>query len=64
MPPELASYSLQIDHIIPESQEDPTIEENLVLACKPCNCKKGVSIVRYYYNSGKLVMLFNPRKQK
>lgn len=63
IPSNLAFYRLQVDHIIPERQEGPTTLENLALACKPCNCKKGYSVVRFYYDSGKSVRLFNPRNQ-
>lgn len=63
MPSALATYKLQVDHIIPEKQKGPTTSDNLALACKPCNCKKGYSVVRYYYESSKAVMLYNPRKQ-
>lgn len=64
MPARLATYSLQIDHIISEKQRGPTISENLALSCKPCNANKGASVVRYYYDSGEVVLLFNPRKDK
>lgn len=63
VPREAATFSLQIDHIIPERQFGPTDVRNLALACKPCNCKKGYSVVRHYYDSGKTVLLFNPRTQ-
>lgn len=64
IPSDLAFYKLEIDHITPEKQNGPTVSENLALACKPCNCNKGYSVVRYYYESGKTVALFNPRKQE
>ena len=64
MPAELAFYKLQVDHITPEKQDGPTILENLAMACKPCNCYKGYSVVRYYYDTGKIVELYNPRKQE
>ena len=32
---------LELDHIIPESHGGPTTADNLTLACRPCNRKKG-----------------------
>ena len=55
--------ALQIDHIISEKQGGPTVLENLALACSTCNHYKGYAVVKYYYESGKTVLLFNPRKQ-
>lgn len=62
--PESASlYALQVDHIIPEKQGGPTDLFNLALACRTCNQYKGYSVVKHYYESGKTILLFNPRKQ-
>jgi hypothetical protein len=63
LPAEASIVSLQVDHIIPELQQGPTVLENLALACKSCNVYKGYSVVKYYYESGKTVLLFNPRKE-
>jgi len=56
-------YALQIDHIIPEKQGGPTILQNLALACRTCNQYKGYSVVKHYFESGKTILLFNPRKE-
>jgi len=55
--------ALQIDHIISEMQGGPAVFENLALACRSCNVFKGYNVVKYYYESGKTVLLFNPRKE-
>lgn len=52
---------LEIDHIIPEVQGGPTELPNLALACRSCNSYKGYHISKHWYESGKTVMLFNPR---
>lgn len=38
------SGSLEFDHIVPESRGGPTTPENLTLACKPCNQRKGTKL--------------------
>lgn len=55
--------TFHIDHIIPEKQGGPSVLENLALACPSCNHYKGSVVVKYYYESGKMVLLFNPRKE-
>ena len=35
------SFSLEIDHVVPESAGGSSEAENLVLACRSCNRKKG-----------------------
>lgn len=63
VPDSASILALQIDHIIPERQDGPTILENLALACRSCNVAKGYNVVKYYYETGKTVLLFNPRKE-
>lgn len=35
------TFSLEVDHVIPESVGGSSDAANLVLACRPCNRKKG-----------------------
>jgi hypothetical protein len=58
-----ASYLLrfQIDHIIAEKHEGPTVASNLCLACPRCNTKKGPNIAGRSTGRGRVVRLFNPR---
>lgn len=63
LPQSASMYALQIDHIIPEKQGGPTILLNLALACRTCNQYKGYSVVKHYYESGKTILLFNPRQE-
>ncbi len=55
---------MQIDHIIPESEDGPTTEDNLWLACVSCNTFKGRRIRALDAVTGRHVHLFNPRRQK
>lgn len=36
-------FAHEMDHVVPESKGGPTTAENLVLACRRCNRKKGDS---------------------
>lgn len=54
-------WGCQIDHIIAEKHQGPTIESNLAYACAPCNQAKGSDISSVDWETGKLVPLFNPR---
>jgi hypothetical protein len=59
----MVGMPMEIDHIIPEVFGGPTSEENLWLACSPCNDIKGSRIAALDRDSGEVVPLFNPRKQ-
>lgn len=37
----LPAHKLTLDHVMPRSRGGPSNWENLVAACKPCNCRKG-----------------------
>ena len=54
---------LTFAHIIPESQDGPTIFENLCLACRRCNQYKGAATTGFDPLTGDSVPLFNPRTQ-
>jgi hypothetical protein len=54
---------MEIDHLVPEASGGPTEEQNLWLACSPCNDAKGCRIVAIDPASGEVVRLFNPRYQ-
>lgn len=40
-PSSWVTFSHELDHLIPESKGGPTEAANIVLACRPCNRKKG-----------------------
>lgn len=60
---EVIGQPMQIDHIIPEAAGGETVEENLWLACVPCNQYKGISTTALDPQSGQTVPLFNPSTQ-
>ncbi len=59
----ITGLSLDIEHLIPRALGGPTIEENLWLACSACNTFKGHRISARDPEAGRMVRLFNPRKQ-
>ncbi len=61
--PEAVSFALhQIDHIIAEKHAGATEPDNLALACVLCNKYKGSDIASVDPETGKIVALFNPRR--
>ena len=54
----------QFDHIIAEQHGGQTVSENLALACLFCNKHKGPNIAGIDPQTGKMVRLFNPRRDK
>ncbi len=55
---------LQIDHIMPIIKGGMTIEDNLCLACELCNQYRWTKTDGKDPKTGKLVRLFNPRKER
>jgi hypothetical protein len=53
-----------IDHIVPKSAGGLDDEENLWLACRPCNSYKGTQCQARDPLTNRNTKLFNPRKQK
>lgn len=41
---------MEYDHVIPEALGGPTVADNLVLACKPCNRRKGANLLASHPN--------------
>jgi hypothetical protein len=54
---------MELEHIVPESLGGKTEEINLWLACPLCNAHKADRIVARDPRSGRVVRLFNPRRQ-
>jgi hypothetical protein len=54
----------QIDHIIAKQYGGETVFDNLALACIHCNRFKGPNIAGLDSNSGQIVRLFHPRRDK
>jgi hypothetical protein len=55
---------LEIEHIMPKSAGGLDEEDNLWLACRPCNSYKGTQFQARDPMTKRNVKLFNPRKQK
>jgi hypothetical protein len=53
-----------IEHIIARQHAGQTEPENLALACSYCNFHKGPNIAAIDPDSGQLVPLFNPRRDR
>lgn len=54
---------MELEHIVPESLGGKTEEPNLWLACPRCNAHKADRIAAADPHSGRVVRLFNPRRQ-
>ena len=52
---------MEIEHIFPKSLGGPTAEDNLWLACSYCNEYKGIRTTAEDPETGRIVLLFNPR---
>jgi hypothetical protein len=53
-----------IEHIIPQQHGGPEDESNLALACPDCNLKKGPNLTGIEPDTGEIVRLFHPRRDK
>jgi len=52
------------DHIVAEQHGGATTIENLALACVHCNAFKGTNLSSVDPDTGKVVLLFNPRTDR
>jgi hypothetical protein len=55
---------LEIEHIIPKSRGGTDDEQNLWLACRLCNHYKGAQTQERDPQTGRLIGLFDPRRQQ
>lgn len=62
-PQELLPFKLEIEHIHPQTLSGESVEDNLWLACRECNAHKAAKIKAVDKLTGKIVRLFNPRRQ-
>ena len=58
------NWILEVEHIIPTALGGTDDEENLWLNCTACNRYKGTQVKARDPKTGRLVRLFNPRRQK
>jgi len=59
----ISGVLMELEHIFPESLGGLTEEENLWLACSPCNASKSNRIVAPDTATREIVRLFDPRHQ-
>jgi hypothetical protein len=64
LPASCSILPFEIDHIIPEKHGGPTDLENLALACCYCNRFKGPNLSGVDNESGRIVRLFHPRRDR
>jgi hypothetical protein len=64
LPQGLSYLDFEIDHIIALKHEGPTMESNLALACFYCNSAKGPNIAGIDRQTGAIVRLFHPRRDR
>ncbi|MBD2492144.1 HNH endonuclease [Aulosira sp. FACHB-615] len=57
-------YTHEVDHIIAIKHGGETSSENLALSCLSCNRHKGSDFATIDAETGEIVPLFNPRRQK
>jgi hypothetical protein len=63
--PEVVSHlPFPLDHIIARQHRGPSSEENLALSCPECNLHKGPNIASIDSETGELVRLFHPRRDR
>ena len=63
MPQQYDVLPFQVDHIIAEKHDGPTVTDNLALSCYNCNTHKGPNIAGRDPQTGQLTPLFHPREQ-
>jgi len=59
-----AHFSHQADHIVAQKHRGATHEDNLAWACYLCNLLKGSGIASVDLDTGQIVPLFNPRRDR
>lgn len=60
----LQGATFHVEHVNPLTKGGETIPENLALACPSCNLHKSDRIEVFDNQSGQIVTIFNPRKDK
>jgi len=56
-------FAYHIEHIIAKQHGGPDHRENLALACYHCNFQKGPNLSSIDPDTGKVTVLFHPRRQ-
>lgn len=64
LPESLVSTPFQFDHIIAQSHGGESTADNLAYACFHCNNFKGPNVAGVDPDSGEIVRLFHPRRDR
>ena len=64
LPQEVSELHFHIEHIIPRQHGGTDDRENLALACPDCNLVKGPNLTGIEPATGKVVRLFDPRRDR
>ena len=56
--------TFHIDHVVPVAVGGPTVEDNLALACVSCSLRKAARQTAEDPDSGQVVALYSPRRQR
>jgi HNH endonuclease len=59
-----AGFSHQVDHIVSRKHGGASIEDNLAYACVLCNRNKGSDIASTHPETGKILRLYHPRRDR
>jgi hypothetical protein len=61
-PERVFNLEFEVEHIVPSARGGADDLDNLALACRACNLRKGTAVEARDPLSGELVQLFNPRR--
>lgn len=59
-----AGFSHEVDHIVSRKHGGTSSEDNLAYACVVCNRNKGSDIASTHPESGKILRLYHPRRDR
>jgi len=58
------NFPFEVEHIIPIARQGSDQEDNLALACRSCNLRKGSRISGQRVGESQEIPLFHPRQQR
>jgi hypothetical protein len=61
---EFSELRFHIEHVIPRQHGGNDDADNLALACPDCNLRKGPNLTGINPNTGEVVRLFHPRRDR
>jgi hypothetical protein len=64
LPQEFSELTFHLEHVIPRQHGGEDNQMNRALACPECNLLKGTNLTALDPETGKVALLFHPRRQK